>query len=97
MSRAVREFYDNDVERESATNPPLERAAAAVDFTCSRGSRGHRGRATAIRYAVLSPPARLAGIELRSVLAGKRNINTSSNRFAHAASLWAARSMMWTA
>ncbi len=37
---------------EPRNNPPLERTAAAVDFTCGRASRvRRRGRSTALRYA----------------------------------------------
>ena len=38
-------------------NPPLERTAAAVYFTCGRASRvRRRGRSTAIRYPAMSDP-----------------------------------------
>src|SRR4051794_27141018 len=37
--------------RKKRHNPPLERTAAAVYFTCGRASRGRRrGRSTALRY-----------------------------------------------
>src|SRR6059058_2322583 len=36
-------------------NPPLERTAAAVYFTCGRASRGRRrGRSTAFRYPAMA-------------------------------------------
>src|SRR5262245_58557920 len=60
------------------TNPPLERTAAAVQFTCGRASRvRRRGRSTALRY----PADHVSELNTQSWIAAARHFYRLRRRY----------------